>query len=599
MGVAQERAPRSALVTLVALVVASPWPFGSAHPLAAQAITVVALLTSLMAFAFRARLAQPARVVAPLLGLWLLGALQLLPLPRALHRLLAPGSAAVWHPSDPVAAAVLGSGAHPISIDPEATARWLAFTTAIVALALFTTPALRERHAALRASLAVITGAFAVALYGLVARLAFGDKLYGLLAVSTIAPFGPFVSKNHFAGYVETAACLAVGLAVGLADESRRGPERLSWLDSPRAGRVVFAWGAAAALVLAVPMSLSRGGVVSLVSGLLAFAGVRAGTQRSGRTSGRVLALAAAALAVSTLALALVLPSEATARVRALGDATRDSSESYRLAIARDSLRLVGAGPLVGSGFGAYEDAIPRFKTVAGDLRVEHAENDPLEMLTEGGLAAGLLAGLLVLAVLTVALSRIRDEPHRVSRGLRCGALAGVIALLVHSAFDFNLRIPSNALLFVLLAAFTLAPTGGRADGTESRQGSHRGRVRGLSGVALAVTMVLALATPWTGRRLDRTVFERAAGGASQGLRRQSLERDTVAHLRRRPADATAWVGLAWLRRPASLTEAKALAGWGVGLDPQYQALRQSAERVVGTPASGGKRPIQIQPRRP
>ncbi len=60
---------------------------------------------------------------------------------------------------------------------------------------------------------------------GLVARLALGDKLYGLLAIPTIAAFGPSVRKNHFAGLVEMAACLAVGLAVGLADETRRGDE--------------------------------------------------------------------------------------------------------------------------------------------------------------------------------------------------------------------------------------------------------------------------------------------------------------------------------------------------------------------------------------
>jgi hypothetical protein len=271
--------------------------------------------------------------VPPLVGLWLLGALQLVLLPRGLHRLLAPGSAAVWYPSDPVAAAVLGGGAHPISLDPEATARWLALTTGLVALALLAAPALRERRATLRAAIAIVIGAMAVAVYALVARLAFGDKLYGFLAVPTIAPFGPFVSKNHFAGYVEIAACLAVGLAAGLADEARRGPERLSWLESSHSGRVVFAWGAAGALVLVVPLSLSRGGVVSLAAGLVVFAALRVWVRRSGRTSPRTLAFAVSALAIVAIAVALVLPPEATARLRTLGGITTDSAGSYRIAI--------------------------------------------------------------------------------------------------------------------------------------------------------------------------------------------------------------------------------------------------------------------------
>jgi O-antigen ligase len=587
----QDRPSQGALIALTALVVLSPWVFGGVHPLVTQAISVLALLVSLVGLALtRTRLELPARPLLPLLGLWLLGVLQLALLPRALHRFLAPGSAAIWYPSDPIAAGILGNALRPISVDPEATARWLAFATGLVAVALLAAPALRERRTALRASVALVAGGVAVAIYGVVARLAFGNKLFGLLSVPTIAPFGPFVSKNHFAGYVELAACLAVGLAVGLADEARRGPERLSWLDSPHACRVVFAWGAAAVLVLAVPLSLSRGGVVSLAAGLVALASLRVWL-RSGRARGRGLAIAGASLAVLAVGVALVLPPEATARVRTLTGISGDSSGSYRLTIWRDTLRLAVANPLVGSGFGSFEDAIPRFKNAAGDLRIEHAENDYLELLAEGGLTGGVLAGLLALTVITVGLGRLRDEPHRLSRGIRCGGLAGVIALLVHSAFDFNLRIPSNALFFVLLAAFALAPAGGAADGVSSEQGTPRGRLRLLAGVVLAIATVFALTTPWTGRRFASAQFQRALGSEATGLRWQSLEHDTIARLARRPADATAWVGLAWLRRPTSQSEASALASWGLALDPRYQALRQAADEIAS--------PAQIQPRRP
>ena len=37
-----------------------------------------------------------------------------------------------------------------------------------------------------------------VAVYGIVARVAYGPRLFGFLAVPTVSPFGPFVSKNHF-----------------------------------------------------------------------------------------------------------------------------------------------------------------------------------------------------------------------------------------------------------------------------------------------------------------------------------------------------------------------------------------------------------------
>jgi O-antigen ligase len=591
MGQGSNPASAAALIVLVVLAVVMPWPFGGAHPLVAQSVAIATLLASLAVVACsRAPIERPPRLLPPLFGLWCLAACQLLLLPGVLHRLLARGSAAVWHPRDPVAAAVLGAGRHPISVDPEATARWLALTTGLVALAVLAAPALRERRAALRASVAVVAGAVAVALYGFVARLAFGDKLFGLLAVPTIAPFGPFVSKNHFAGYVEMAACLSVGLAAGLADEARRGPERLSWLESARVARIVFAWGAAIVLILGVPVSLSRGGVVGLAAGLAAFAAVRVGTHRPGRRRGRALALAVGALILVVAGIAFVLPQRATARMRTLAGVSSDSSGSYRLATWRDSVRLVASSPFVGSGFGAFEDALPRFKTAAGNLRVQHAENDYLELLAEGGLAGGLLAGCLVLTAVFVASRRIRDEPHRLSRGLRAGALAGLTALLVHSAFDFNLRILSNASLFGLLAAFALAPVDRvAADAAPPRAGHHPGECI-LGVAALAVALVLAVATPWKERNLESTTFQRAAQGNATDLRWLSLERHTVAHLRRRPADATAWVGLAWLRRPASPAEADALTNWGVGLDPQHQALVRAAKRMAGAPGTEQRR---------
>src|SRR6185503_10948695 len=243
-----------ALVVLVSLAVLSPWPFGSVDPWATKTIALVSLSAALVALAWDAR--HGAVRIAPWavwcwLGLWLLGAFQLVPLPASLHALIAPGSAAVWHPEIKEAAAVLGPGPFPISVHPEATRRWLAFTTGLVALALAAAPALRERTLLLRATVALVAGGTAVAVFGLAARLAFGNKIYGIWSVPTVAPFGPFVSKNHFAGYVELAALLAIGLATGLAEEARRDRRFLSWIESRRAKWIVLAWGTAFVLVLA------------------------------------------------------------------------------------------------------------------------------------------------------------------------------------------------------------------------------------------------------------------------------------------------------------------------------------------------------------
>jgi O-antigen ligase len=561
------------VAVLATLAVLSPWAFGGVEPRATQAITVVSLATALLAFGWDAWRGsrQPAPIPFwPLAGLWLLALAQLLPIPPPLHSVIAPGSAEVWHPDPPAAAAVLGPGPRPISLYPEATRRAFSFATGLLALALAATPALRERRYLLRTAIAIVTGGVTVALYGLAARLVFGSRLYGVWSVPTVAPFGPFVSKNHFAGYVELAALLAIGLAAGLASEARRGPGFLSWIDSTRARNVVVAWGAAAILVLAVPVSLSRGGVVSLSCGLLAFVGLRLWSKRGSRLAPRALLATGAGAALLVSALVTVLPTEARDRVLSLAGVTSEQSGSYRLGVWRDSLRLAGSSPWLGSGFGAFEDALRRFKTGAGHLSVEHAENEPLELLAEGGGAAALLTLAVVVLVFMRGLRGAGGARERMARGLVTGATAGLVAIAVHSAVDFNLRIPSNALLAVALVAMVLA---------EPTNGPSRSP-RLLAPLAVAVTLAAALLTPWTPARVEPGPLQRAARGGEASLRRATLEHELTAHLQRRPGDPAAWLALAWLRLPASPPDAAALAGWAERLDPTSQAVREASSRL-------------------
>jgi hypothetical protein len=574
-----------ALTVLVVLVILSPWPFGSAHLRTTQAIVLVSLATALGALlwdGWHRQLQLPPRAILwPLFGLWALAVFQLIPLPQAVHHWIAPGSAAVWHPDVPAAAALLGPGRHPISLYPEATRRWLAFATGVLALALAAAPALRERRLLFRTSTAVVGGAVLVAVYGFVARLVFGNKLYGVWSVPTVAPFGPFVSKNHFAGYVELAALLAVGLATGLADEARRGPGWLSWIESRRSKWVVVAWGAALVLVLAVPVSLSRGGVVSLCAGLLVFGVLRLWTRGPSRLSPRGLTLSLALTLLTAAAVTALLPAEARSRVLSLAGVTSDQSGFYRIGIWRDTLRLIASSPAVGSGFGAYADALPRFKTAAGHLGIEHAENDHLEFLAEGGGLGALLGGLSALLLFLSGLWGLRTEDQRLARALLAAALAGGAAIYVHSAFDFNLHIPSNAATAALLAALGAACTlSAKGPGTlgAGGAGSWAGRL-----VLLGSLLIAALA-PWSEPRWEPSTLARVAGSSRADLRRASLEGDVTALLRRRPGQAVAWVHLAWLRFPSDHEEASELARWGVALDPQHQELARASALLQQTP---------------
>ena len=86
------------------------------------------------------------------------------------------------------------------------------------------------------------------------------------------------------------------------------------------------------------------------------------------------------------------------------------------------------------------------------ETRAEFAESDLVQLVCEAG-----VAGLaILLGFLWVAFRRARERleneaPSSGSQGILLGAMAAVVALLIHGIFDFNTHIPSNGFLFAAL----------------------------------------------------------------------------------------------------------------------------------------------------
>jgi O-antigen ligase len=566
-----------ALGVLVAIAVLAPWPFGAVLPGALLAVAVLALLASALALgvgAWRGGVALPAVPLWPLWGFGLVVLLQLVPLPDGLHALLAPGSNAVWRPAVPEAATVLGGPARPVTVDPDSTLRGLALTGGLALLAILAAPALSRPERAVRAIGIVGAAGFALSAYAIFARARFGALLYGTIAVPTVSPFGPFVNKNHFAGWVTMAALLVAGLALGLADRARGRSG--DWTTDARAGGVILGMVAAVAMALAGLASLSRGGAAALAAGaggLVALRFLRGGSPR--RRSGLLPSLVLAGV-LGSIVVALV-PPEVHERLRTL------SGASFRLDTWRDSLRLAASSPVLGHGLGAFHDAYPRFKRGHGIVRVEHAENDYLETLAETG-APGLAFSVAGLWLLLAAAGRgAATGPDRLVRGIGKGAIAALIALAVHSGVDFNLRIPSNAALAALAAA---AAAG--AAGIRPRPLPRAGALSlSLGAFALLVAAASLPDHPWIAARQEAV---QAASSVAPAVRRLRLERAEEALTRllgRRPAQAESWLLLAGTR--AALGDAvsgAALARHAAWLDPGRPGLAEAAERLGVAPGT-------------
>jgi len=106
----------------------------------------------------------------------------------------------------------------------------------------------------------------------------------------------------------------------------------------------------------------------------------------------------------------------------------------------------------LGSGPGTYPDIFHAFQPLElGHVFVNHAHNDYLEWLFEGGVFAALLIVLLLgLYVLQWGKVWSKGEWSRF-QFLQVGAGIGIFLLLLHEFVDYNLLIPDNMVYFAFL----------------------------------------------------------------------------------------------------------------------------------------------------
>jgi len=127
-----------------------------------------------------------------------------------------------------------------------------------------------------------------------------------------------------------------------------------------------------------------------------------------------------------------------------------------RLMIFRDVNRMIIANPL-GVGVGNFQDRFRQYQTFRPDLLFDHAHNDYLETAAEWGLpvAIAFWSFIVFAAVRAFRLFASAQSPEQ--RGMLLACIGAILAILIHSLMDFNLQIPSNAMLFFTFVGISLA----------------------------------------------------------------------------------------------------------------------------------------------
>jgi O-antigen ligase len=369
-----------------------------------------------------------------------------------------------------------------VTLSPDATRRGITFVVAFVLLhqaaaVAFSHPAARRRFRRMVAWLGA-----ALALVALV-QLATGTRrIYGFFeSLEGGNPYGSFVNRNHFAGYMLLVLPISLGL---LADAWRAYSRRVGESANARRSLVGLQTSEGTALVYAaLPPFLAIGALLASTSrgGILAFFAALA-LAAVGLRSRRGAPAWAAALVFTAVALTWFGLERLEVRFLRASDDAPGRTVVWRESIAA----LHGARWLTGYGYDTFADAISRVPAWAlpqgatpwppaveaallsgapvgyrapGDLPglawYREAHSDYVQLLVETGVP-GLLIGLWA-AFAALRASR-RDA-------WLFAALAG---LLMHVFVDFDLQIPAISALFVVLAA--MQPGRQRGGDLESRR---------------------------------------------------------------------------------------------------------------------------------
>jgi O-antigen ligase len=199
-------------------------------------------------------------------------------------------------------------------------------------------------------------------------------------------------------------------------------------------------------MTLTVLLSASRSGLIGLTS---AFVVSTVLMRRRGESVVRRWVWFQFAL----LALVVLWFANFDVLLRRLDDTiTQGQDGRGRLAIWRDTIRLVEDFPITGTGAGTYGRAINVYQTAEPGYAIGEAHNHYLQLMAEGGawllLPAALAAGLFLMVT-----GRSLKQDFSANYLIRAGACAGMAGVLVQSIWETGLTIPANALLFAMLAA--------------------------------------------------------------------------------------------------------------------------------------------------
>ena len=472
---------RTLEIVLAVVLVGTALAFGGVVPAAYSAMEIVlfaSVLALLIHETWQGGLELHVAVPPVLFALWL--GLELVPLPAGFVRSLEPArfqNPVQLHGSIPAWVT--------LSIYPHATIlagiRFLAYLAAFVlAVEVFDS---RRRTSLLVRSL-IGLGLFE-AVYGSVEYLTGWEKIftYTKQAYTGMAT-GTYINHNHFAGALEMTLPFVVGYVFYYFQIWQEGRGRRSFRSGQSGSSAGFAAVACVFLVIIMLVGLlfsrSRSGILGALISLLFIALLaQLRVRRKTWLLGLFVFLAVAVGYGLWIGLGPML-----ARFEMLGLGQKEFDVATRLSFYKDALGIIRDYPWTGTGLGTFGVAFRHYQSDWVVYFVEHVHDDYVEFAAETGLLGAVLLFAPIVYLLVRMIIAFVTDSRRYRPSVLLGCVGSVLAILLHSATDFNLQIPANALILavVLGIGYKAACVERKTEDAESAPARPRHRAHAAAG---------------------------------------------------------------------------------------------------------------------
>lgn len=309
---------------------------------------------------------------------------------------------------------------------------------------------------------------FGYSLFAIIQKISWNGSAYWFIPMKLRRfPYGPYINKNHFAGYIGMLIPLALSMLatkkMDIKNIYRRNEEwtfsnfEMSNTDMSRDLTVLFV---SLVMILALFMSLSRGGIFS--SGVaLIFLVVYASSIRKLR---KKIWVVAGIVVLSVPLMALLLDFRGViGRLESLNIEKILLTEG-RFRLWGNATEILQDYPFLGVGLGAFSSIYTSYQAVEPKTLYTHLENDYFQLLIETGVVGGIAVFFAIVLFVKFVLKRFFNATDSETKGWMAGGIGAGISIGLHSFIDFNLHIPANAVLFSFVMALLTIMTGLRKE---------------------------------------------------------------------------------------------------------------------------------------